>query len=128
MALKLDELIQAKLENHPTGDILLTTLESGMQMRLKAKRLDETAEGLNKQANEGLKWVMEELGEKKIKADGFGSVNNITKSRTSYDPVKIGDVLLRSGVDAAVIKKALKAGTKKSAAMTSIQTIGPIDS
>ena len=93
-------------------DLLQATLNQGIKMRHKAKQLDDQGAALKSQANVGLDWVFTELGIKKAKLEGFGSLSRIKKDRTSYDMDKLGDVLLRAGVDTKIIKRALKAGTK----------------
>lgn len=91
--------------------LLMDTLDSGIHMRHKAKRLEDQMEELKKKANSGLEWAFKALGIKKAKLEGFGSLSWIKKARTSYDMDKLGDVLLRAGVDAKIIKRAIKAGT-----------------
>ena len=93
-------------------DLLMATLSQGMAMRHKAKQLDNQGKELRDRANVGLDWVFNELGIKKAKLEGFGSLSRIKKDRTSYDMDKLGDVLLRAGVDTKIIKRALEAGTK----------------
>ena len=95
-------------------DLLLATLSRGMAMRNKAKRLEDQGKEMKSKANVGLDWVFTELGIKKAKLEGFGSLSRISKERKSYDMDKLGDVLLRAGVDTKVINRAIKAGTKKS--------------
>ncbi|KKL11198.1 hypothetical protein LCGC14_2548230 [marine sediment metagenome] len=95
-------------------DLLHATLSQGMAMRNKAKQLEDQGKEMKFKANVGLDWVFTELGIKKAKLEGFGSLSRISKERKSYDMDKLGDVLLRAGVDTKVINRAIKAGTKKS--------------
>jgi len=95
-------------------DLLLATLSQGMAMRNKAKQLDAQGKELKDRANVGLDWVFTELGIKKAKLEGFGSLSRISKERASYDMDEVRVVLLRAGVDTKVINRAINAGTKKS--------------
>ena len=105
---------EMKKVNKAQEELLQAALENGIKMRHKAKQLEEQGKGMKADANIGLDWVFVELGISKAKLEGFGSLSRVKKERTSYDPDKIGDVLLRSGVDAKIIKRAIKAGAKKS--------------
>jgi hypothetical protein len=89
-------------------DVLHNSLITGITL------LEEDAKEMVKGANDDIMTALFTLGLDSAKAPEYGTVRIKTTTRTSYNTDKIGEYLLKKGVDAKVIQGAIKAGKKES--------------
>jgi hypothetical protein len=95
-------------------DVLHNSLITGITLRSEAKKLEEDAKEMVRGANDEIMTALFTLGLDSAKAPEYGTVRIKTTTRTSYNTDKIGEYLLKKGVDAKVIQGAIKAGKKES--------------
>ena len=89
-------------------------IRKGLEMRARAKTLEDDAKTLKKEANELIESSASMLGIKKYSIEGIGTVTLKEGTSRSLNKTKLTEGLLKRGVDYNVVNRAIGEATKVS--------------
>jgi uncharacterized protein YlxW (UPF0749 family) len=90
----------------------LEYLETGFKLRMKIFALKEKIDSMKKEADAQIEAGLTLLKQEKASADGIGTGQIITKTRSSYNVKEIQEYLLGHGVSSVTTKNAIESGKK----------------